>query len=78
MYYDMCVIYAVCDKASKQCDRYSHTKGAGTLAYPERHPFFQKLGPMVKLHLEKSTRENGFMYVRLFTVYTTLHVSCCV
>lgn len=53
--------FSVSDKASKLCERYGHTKGAGTIAHPERHPFFQKLGPMVKLHLDKSTRENGFM-----------------
>jgi hypothetical protein len=51
----------VSDRASKLCDQYARTKGAGTIARPERHPFFQKLGPLVKLHLEKSERENGFM-----------------
>lgn len=51
----------VSDRASKLCDQYARTKGAGTIARPERHPFFQKLGPMVKLHLDKSERENGFM-----------------
>lgn len=53
---------ALCAKATKLCERYSYTKGAGTIAHPERHPFFQKLAPMVKLHLDKSTRENGFIY----------------
>lgn len=52
----------VSDRASKLCDLYARTKGAGTIARPERHPFFQKLGPLVKLHLEKSERENGFIY----------------
>ena len=52
---------AVCEKATKLCERYARTKGPGTIARPERHPFFQKLAPMVKLHLDKSTRENGFM-----------------
>ena len=53
----------VSEKAIKLCERYAHTKGAGTIARPERHPFFQKLAPMIKLHLDKSSRENGFMYV---------------
>ena len=55
----MCV---VSDRASKLCDKYARIKGAGSIARPEHHPFFQKLAPMVKLHLEKSQRENGFMY----------------
>ena len=49
------------ERATKLCDKYARIKGAGTIARPERHPFFQKLAPLVKLHLEKSTRENGFM-----------------
>ena len=53
--------FLVSDRASKLCELYARTKGAGTIARPERHPFFQKLGPMVKLHLDKSERENGFM-----------------
>ncbi|XP_064402696.1 BRO1 domain-containing protein BROX-like [Halichondria panicea] len=53
---------ALSTQASKMCDRYNRTKGAGTIAHPERHPFFQKLAPMVKLHLDKSERENGFIY----------------
>lgn len=53
--------HVVCEKANKLCEKYARTKGPGTIARPERHPFFQKLAPMVKLHLDKSTRENGFM-----------------
>ena len=53
--------HTVSTQATKMCDKYSRTKGAGTIAHPERHPFFQKLAPMVKLHLDKSERENGFM-----------------
>ena len=55
------VCSAVSDRASKLCERYARTKGPGSIARPERHPFFQKLAPMVKLHLDKSVRENGFM-----------------
>ena len=51
----------VSDRAIKLCERYARTKGPGTIARPERHPFFQKLAPMIKLHLDKSVRENGFM-----------------
>ena len=54
-------ISSVSTQATKMCDKYGRTKGAGTIAHPERHPFFQKLAPMVKLHLDKSERENGFM-----------------
>ena len=57
----LCVYTAVCEKATKLCEKYARTKGPGSIARPERHPFFQKLAPMVKLHLDKSTRENGFM-----------------
>lgn len=57
------LILIVSTQASKMCDKYNRTKGAGTIAHPERHPFFQKLAPMVKLHLDKSERENGFMWV---------------
>ena len=52
------------ERATKLCDKYARIKGAGTIARPERHPFFQKLAPLVKLHLEKSMRENGFMYAK--------------
>lgn len=52
---------AVAERATKLCEKYARIKGAGTIARPERHPFFQKLAPLVKLHLEKSMRENGFM-----------------
>ena len=54
-------ITTVCDKANKLSEKYARVKGAGSIARPERHPFFQKLAPMVKLHLDKATRENGFM-----------------
>jgi hypothetical protein len=53
---------ALCERANKLCEKYARTKGPGTIARPERHPFFQKLAPMVKLHLDKGTRENGFIY----------------
>ncbi|XP_003385070.1 PREDICTED: BRO1 domain-containing protein BROX-like [Amphimedon queenslandica] len=52
----------LCECATKICGKYAKTKGAGTIAKPEYHPFFQKLAPMIKLHLDKSERENGFIY----------------
>lgn len=54
-------IRIVYNNVEKLCIKYSRTKGPGTIARPERHPFFQKLGPMIKTSLDKSTRENGFM-----------------
>ena len=54
-------IILVSDRAIKLCEKYARTKGPGSIARPEHHPFFQKLAPMVKLNLEKSQRENGFM-----------------
>ena len=60
------LVLAVYAEVEKLCVRYSRTKGPGTIARPERHPFFQKLGPMVKSSLEKSTRENGFMSVPVY------------
>ena len=53
-----CVVY---EQSEKLCKEYGKVKGAGTIARPERHPFFQSLGPLLKLHLEKAERENGFM-----------------
>ena len=53
--------YLVSECATKLCAKYAKTKGPGTIARPEHHPFFQKLAPMIKLHLDKSERENGFM-----------------
>ena len=51
----------VSDKTIKLCEKYARVKGPGSIARPEHHPFFQKLAPLIKLHLEKSERENGFM-----------------
>ena len=57
----ICLYPPVYSNVEKFCVKYSRTKGPGTIARPERHPFFQKLGPMIKHSLDKSTRENGFM-----------------
>ncbi|XP_063160039.1 BRO1 domain-containing protein BROX isoform X2 [Candoia aspera] len=49
-------------KAEKLCKEYGETKGPGTTAKPSGHLFFTKLGTLVKNTLEKSQRENGFIY----------------
>lgn len=53
---------ALYEQSETLCKQYAKVKGAGTIARPERHPFFQKLGPLIRLHLEKAERENGFIY----------------
>lgn len=46
------------------CVEYSSLKGpATTQARPAEHSFFKALGVAIKTRLDKSTRENGFMYV---------------
>ncbi|XP_002737970.2 BRO1 domain-containing protein BROX-like, partial [Saccoglossus kowalevskii] len=50
------------EKACQMCKDYASTKGPGSIAKPENHLFFRKLGPMINRTLEKSTRENGFIY----------------
>ncbi|XP_070578223.1 BRO1 domain-containing protein BROX-like [Ptychodera flava] len=50
------------EKASSMCRDYASTKGPGSTAKPAEHLFFRKLGPLVKRNLDKSTRENGFIY----------------
>ncbi|XP_063229719.1 BRO1 domain-containing protein BROX-like [Bacillus rossius redtenbacheri] len=49
-------------KAEELCREYGKLKGKGSSARPENHPFFRKLGPVVRLMLEKCERENGFIY----------------
>lgn len=41
---------------------YAKTKGPGTKAKPEQHPFFRRLLPIVDRTLAKCERENGFIY----------------
>lgn len=55
------VLCAVYEQSEKLCKEYGKVKGAGTIARPERHPFFQGLSPLLRLHLDKAERENGFM-----------------
>ncbi|WP_411025034.1 hypothetical protein, partial [Salmonella sp. s54836] len=50
------------DKAGKLCKQYAAALGPGQPARPDRHPFFQRLGPMIIRFLEKSNHENGFIY----------------
>lgn len=49
-------------KAEAISREYSSTKGPGTTARPWEHPFFLKLGPIIRKKLEKATHENGFIY----------------
>ena len=53
----------VYDKSGKLCKEYANAQGPGQAARPDRHPFYQKLGPMIIRFLEKANHENGFMYV---------------
>ncbi len=50
--------YKAAQEAAKE---YAKTKGPGTQAKPEQHPFFRKLAPVVKRTLEKCERENALM-----------------
>ncbi|KAK8399365.1 hypothetical protein O3P69_003465 [Scylla paramamosain] len=50
------------EEAGQQCKEYSHTKGPGTQAKPEKHQFFRRLAPIVTRTLEKCERENGMIY----------------
>lgn len=45
------------------CKQYDAAEGVavGTVK-PSKHPFFEKLGPIIELRLQKSQRENGFIY----------------
>ncbi|XP_029198852.2 BRO1 domain-containing protein BROX-like [Acropora millepora] len=49
-------------KAEAISREYSSTKGPGTTARPWEHPFFLKLGPIIRKKLEKANHENGFIY----------------
>lgn len=50
------------NKAAEMATEYAKTKGPGTMARPEKHNFFRRLGPIVDRTLEKCERENGFIY----------------
>eukprot|EP00800_Vazella_pourtalesii_P015744 TRINITY_DN4320_c0_g1_i2.p1 TRINITY_DN4320_c0_g1~~TRINITY_DN4320_c0_g1_i2.p1 ORF type:complete len:448 (-),score=112.50 TRINITY_DN4320_c0_g1_i2:38-1318(-) len=50
------------DKSGKLCKEYASAQGPGQAARPDRHPFYQKLGPMIIRFLEKANHENGFIY----------------
>ncbi|KAL5263438.1 hypothetical protein ACHWQZ_G008721 [Mnemiopsis leidyi] len=50
-------------EAQGLCKQYEHAPGNSVgEVRPARHPFFQKLGPVIDLRLSKSERENGFIY----------------
>ncbi|PFX18564.1 BRO1 domain-containing protein BROX-like [Stylophora pistillata] len=49
-------------KAEAISHEYSSTNGPGTTARPWQHPFFLKLGPIIRKKLEKANHENGFIY----------------
>jgi len=44
------------------CKEYHATKGQGTTAKPQEHQFYVRFGPVVARTLEKTERENGFIY----------------
>jgi len=44
------------------CKDYHSTKGQGTTAKPQEHPFYMRFYPVVARTLEKTERENGFIY----------------
>lgn len=48
-------------KAESICREYAALKGPGTSARPWEHPFFKRIGPLMRTRLEKAERENGFM-----------------
>ncbi|XP_031575308.1 BRO1 domain-containing protein BROX-like [Actinia tenebrosa] len=50
------------EKAETLCKEYASIKGPGTTARPQEHPFFKRIGPLMRTRLEKATRENGFIY----------------
>ena len=53
--------FSVYKEAQDLAREYSKTKGPGTQAKPEQHPFFKRLAPIVQRTLEKCERENGMM-----------------
>uniref|UniRef100_A0A914CXJ7 BRO1 domain-containing protein n=1 Tax=Acrobeloides nanus TaxID=290746 RepID=A0A914CXJ7_9BILA len=44
------------------CAKYAKATGPGFIAKPEKHLFFRRIQPLLKRHLEKAERENGFIY----------------
>lgn len=54
-------VFTVYKKAEALCKEYAATKGPGSTARPQEHPFFKRIGPLMKTRLDKATRENGFM-----------------
>ena len=59
----MITFFSVYKEAQDLAREYSKTKGPGTQAKPEQHPFFKRLAPIVQRTLEKCERENGMMLV---------------
>ena len=59
--FSLAFLSSVYKKAEAISREYSSTKGPGTTARPWEHPFFLKLGPIIRKKLEKATHENGFM-----------------
>lgn len=50
---------------SRDCCYVIHPKGMnilGFIAKPEKHLFFRRIEPLLRRHLEKAERENGFIY----------------
>lgn len=47
--------------AEEYCKEYAKAEGPGMNAKPEKHLFFRRIKPILKRHMDKAERENGFM-----------------
>ncbi|XP_071788153.1 BRO1 domain-containing protein BROX-like [Asterias amurensis] len=54
--------FSLFQKSELLAKEYAKAKGPGTVAKPEQHPFFLRLGPIVHRILEKTERENSMIY----------------
>ena len=70
--YKYLLLLVVYKQSEELCRQYSTTKGPGTTARPWEHPFFKRIGPQIKKRLDKSTHENGFMWVQRLNCEVTL------
>ncbi|XP_066588369.1 BRO1 domain-containing protein BROX-like [Prorops nasuta] len=52
-------------KAKLLCQEYGNINGPAPRAKPDEHSVFRRLGPLVKLNLDKSLRENSLIYHQL-------------
>uniref|UniRef100_A0A914WKG6 BRO1 domain-containing protein n=1 Tax=Plectus sambesii TaxID=2011161 RepID=A0A914WKG6_9BILA len=54
---ESCMTYA-----EQFCKEYAKAQGPGLTAKPEQHLFFRRINPILKRHMDKAERENGFIY----------------